>query len=296
MGVEKRMSGEVQRVSLKGWSGMNLAADIGGDTRGQAVILLHGGGQTRHSWRGTMTALMASGYYVVSYDARGHGESDWAVDGDYSFDAMRDDLLAVIGTMPGPAILIGASMGGSTALIAIGESDATIARALVLVDIVPRADRDGVERVRAFMRANPDGFETLGAASAAVALYNPARQRPASPEGLSKNLRRSPDGRLRWHWDPRVFWGTPPVDLDELALRTTNASRLVRAPVLLVCGSTSDVVRREGAEDLLELIPQLRIVTVDNAGHMVAGDANDAFNAGIFNFLTDLGSLSGDDS
>jgi pimeloyl-ACP methyl ester carboxylesterase len=73
-----------------------------------------------------MTALIALGFHVVGYDTREHGESDWAVDGDYSFDAMRDDLLAVIGTTPGRPVLIGASMGGSTALIAIGESDATI--------------------------------------------------------------------------------------------------------------------------------------------------------------------------
>src|SRR5882757_10873228 len=96
--------------------GLSVAADVGGDPSHPAVILLHGGGQTRHSWAGTMRELLAQGYHVINLDARGHGNSDWAKDGDYGLKALAADLRAVIGTLSSKPVLVGASMGGATGL------------------------------------------------------------------------------------------------------------------------------------------------------------------------------------
>lgn len=75
------------------------------------VLLLHGGGQTRHSWRNTGRNLAADGWSAIAVDARGHGDSQWAPDGDYGIDALVADLTAIIGELGEKPVLVGASMG-----------------------------------------------------------------------------------------------------------------------------------------------------------------------------------------
>ena len=275
-------------TTLRGWNGLPLAADIDGAEGNPTVILLHGGGQTRHAWAGASRKLVTQGYRAISYDARGHGGSGWAEDGNYSTDALVADLKAIIATLPEPPALVGASMGGITSLTAIGESPAGLATALVLVDVAPTIERKGVEAIRRFMTANPGGFETLEQAADAVAAYNPSRPRPKSPAGLMKNLRQGEDGRYYWHWDPRIIAGSQEEHvayLDAYETRMSGAARNVTVPTLLVRGSQSDVVSPEGARRLQELIPQAEIADISGAGHMVAGDRNDAFNEAVIGFL-----------
>jgi pimeloyl-ACP methyl ester carboxylesterase len=264
--------------------GLTLVGDVGGDPTAPPVILLHGGGQTRHSWARAMRELVAHGYHVLNLDARGHGDSDWSPSADYSFPTMAADLRAVIATLPRPPALVGASMGGATALLAVGTSAAPISPALVLVDIVPSIDPQGADRIGTFMRARPDGFATLEEAMDAVAAYNPHRPRPRDPSGLMKNLRWR-DGRLHWHWDPKfathIGRSEPPRFADPLH----RAAEAVRIPTLLVRGLRSDIVSDAGVAELRTHLPQLEVLDVAGAGHMVAGDKNDAFNAGVLAFL-----------
>ena len=81
---------------FRGATGLAIAADVGGDPSGPPVILLHGGGQTRHSWGTAFRALAAVGFHVINLDARGHGDSAWAPDGDYTLPALAADLQAVV--------------------------------------------------------------------------------------------------------------------------------------------------------------------------------------------------------
>lgn len=266
---------------------MTLAGDVGGPVGAPPVILLHGGGQTRYSWAKAMHELVAKGYFVVNLDARGHGDSDWSPGGNYRISDMAADLRAVIATLPAPhkPALVGASMGGMTALWAVGNSEEPIAAALVLVDIVPKVERDGAMRIGAFMRARPEGFATLDEAVDAVAAYNPHRPRPTDPSGLMRNLRLR-DGRLHWHWDPKFVTQTfqnaePPTAKNALQ----RAADAVRIPMLLVRGLRSDLVSDAGVADLREHVPQLEVLDISGAGHMVAGDKNDAFNDGVAAFL-----------
>jgi pimeloyl-ACP methyl ester carboxylesterase len=265
--------------------GVNLAADAAGDSQAPAVILLHGGGQTRHSWDGAMRAMLARGYRVINVDARGHGDSDWSKDGNYSLNVLADDLRRIIDSLPSPPALVGASMGGMTALLAVAREPRAIAKALVLVDIVPQVEPEGVARIVKFFRGNPSGFATLEEAAAAVSAYNPHRPRPRDISGLMKNLRRRADGRLYWHWDPIFFNGEkslePPLNAGERFLRY----RHVQLPVLLVRGLRSDLISGAGVEAFRRDVPQLEVFDVEGAGHMVVGDRNDVFNAGILNFL-----------
>ena len=280
---------------LSGRDGLGLAADVGGPEDGPPVILWHGGGQTRHAWRNTLDDIAARGWRVYSVDLRGHGESDWDEEGDYSFDAFAADVRAVAETMPSPPVLIGASLGGIASLAAIGEADdaARVARALVLVDVAPRIEQDGVRRIGDFMTGNLDGFESLDEVADVIAAYNPHRPRPTDLSGLKKNLRQRDDGTWVWHWDPRFVSGRF-GSTDETRTSMVQPDRLERAarkltlPVLLVRGRMSDLLSEEGVRQLQALVPHAEVADVAGAGHMVAGDRNDLFTASVLDFLDRL--------
>ena len=272
-------------VDFPGGAG-RLAGDRwvpGGPSRG-VVLLLHGGGQTRHSWREAGPVLAAAGWTAVAIDFRGHGDSDRAADGRYNVDAMAEDVLRVIDALGEPPVIIGASLGGLTGLVIAGEHPDAL-RALVLVDAVPKIESDGSRRVIEFMRSASDGFGSLEEAAEAVRAYQPHRVRPVNPDGLRKNVRLADDGRWYWHWDPQMMQAPDPAALDQLAARTSVAASTVTVPVLLVRGQLSDVVSADGAADLLATIPQARYTDVAGTGHMVAGDDNSVFLERVAEFL-----------
>jgi len=265
--------------------GLKICGDVGGTAGAPVVALMHGGGQTRRSWHAAAREFAAAGYCVVNLDARGHGESDWALDGRYSLDVLAADVGAVLDVLPGRVALVGASMGGVTALHLAASPGSRRIAAVVMVDIVPRVEQPGSDRIRAFMRANPDGFATLEEAIDAVAAFYPHRPRPDDPSGLRTNLRRRADGRLYWHWDPRLIDGPYPLEPPAFSDPLLEASRGVRIPVMLVRGLRSDIVSDAGVAEFRGVIPHLEVCEISQAGHMVAGDRNDAFNAGVLGFL-----------
>lgn len=278
-----------QAIDFRADDGVRIRGEAWGPEAAPAVLLLHGGGQTRHAWSGTGRRLGDAGWSAISLDARGHGESDWAPDADYSPDRLAADLLAIARSFARPPAVVGASLGGMTALLAAGEIDPTLASALVLVDITPRLEPGGVTRIVDFMSARPDGFASLEEAADAIAAYREHRQRPKDLSGLAKNLRRGDDGRYRWHWDPAFLAGrrrgkTVVPDQD----RYVRAARRLRVPTLLVRGKQSDVVSQQGVNEFLEAVPHARFVDVREAGHMVAGDRNDAFTAAVVAFLREV--------
>lgn len=263
--------------------GLKIAGDSWGDPSGPLVLLLHGGGQTRHAWGGTGARLGQAGYYAIAFDARGHGDSDWSPNGDYSQDAMIGDLATVLAnTEMHGAVIVGASMGGATGLAAVGENRVD-ASALILVDIVPSTEAAGVARIQAFMNQRPEGFDSLDEVADAISRYRPERPRPRTLDGLAKNVRIGQDGKYRWHWDPRFM----AHQSDRLIRRQRLAAsaRRITVPTLLVRGGSSDVVSEAGVQEFLELCQHAEYVNVNAAGHMVAGDRNDAFGEAALDFL-----------
>jgi pimeloyl-ACP methyl ester carboxylesterase len=280
---------------FRGYHDLGLVGDEYGTPGHPPILLLHGGGQTRHAWGGTAEVLAGSGHHVISLDARGHGDSDWAPGGDYSFDAMIGDVVAVADELAaedgGSPVFVGASMGGIISLLTLGEKH-TRGRALVLVDVATRMEETGVDKILSFMRGSPDGFATLEDAADAVAAYQPHRPRPRDLTGLRKNLRQR-DGRWFWHWDPEFInpdGKTPRRARDPD--RLDAAARSLDLPALLVRGRMSDVLSMEGAQVFLDLAPDARLVDVAEAHHMVAGDRNDIFTSAVVDFLADVESGS----
>ena len=280
-------SSQPETVRLAG-AGLGLAADVYGPPGALPVLLLHGGGQTRHAWGSAATAFAAAGRRAYSIDLRGHGNSDWSADGTYGLDRFAADVETVsLGLYARPA-LVGASLGGLAALIAVGESEQPVATALVLVDVTPRVETAGREKIGAFMRSGMRGFESLDEAADTIADYLPHRPRPTDLSGLRKNLRLRGDGRWYWHWDPRFIANVEGVDGQEGEVRhdrLCDAARNVQIPTLLVRGRMSDIVSDEGIRELQSLIPHLEVADVAGAGHMVAGDKNDAFNQAVIEFI-----------
>ncbi|MCB1756186.1 MAG: alpha/beta fold hydrolase [Gammaproteobacteria bacterium] len=257
------------------------------------ALLVHGGGQTRHSWGGTARKLAENGWTAIIVDQRGHGDSDWHADGEYEFTAFANDLSAIaeqirqrFGSAP---VSIGASLGGIASMLAQGETDKVVLSALVLVDITPRIKQEGVEKILGFMSKNAEqGFASLEEAADAISAYLPHRPRPKNLNGLAKNLRKHEDGRYRWHWDPRFISQKDPASADawqERERRLSKAAAGLHIPVLLVRGQQSELVEKSEVDEFLKLVPHASYTDVSDAGHMIAGDKNDVFTDAVLGFL-----------
>lgn len=267
-------------------AGLELAASRHGADAATRVLFAHGFGQTRRAWAASATGLARHGYGSLSYDARGHGGSDRnPLDLPYSGHQFTDDLIVVAGELPQPPVLVAASMGGLFGLLAEARWPGLF-RALVLVDITPRWEAAGLERILAFMTAFPDGFASLDAAADAIAAYLPGRARKTGA-ALREVLRQQDDGRWHWHWDRRL--------VDELARDAQRhqddlamAARASACPMLLVSGGRSDLVSARTVEDFLVLAPHARHVQLADATHMLAGEDNDRFTATLLEYLGEL--------
>lgn len=297
--------------------GVQLAATSFGKARNPAVILMHGAGQTRYSWRNAGQYLAEAGWHAVTVDTRGHGDSDWAADGNYSVDTLVADLLAVVRHFADASevkpVLVGASLGGICGMLAQGEAASEIFRSMVLVDITPRIDNDGVARIIEFMSRYQSGFASVEEAAVAVGAYQSHRHRDASSSdsnpldtiraesnqtdinkaespratnanGLKKNLRLADDGRYYWHWDPRLMQHIGTID-EHFYLRQRHAAANLTLPVLLIRGQQSEIVSRESVEEFLHLVPHAKFQDIADAAHMVAGDSNDIFAQSVLKFI-----------
>lgn len=264
--------------------GLRIAGDSWGDPSGPLVVLLHGGGQTRHAWRATARNLGAAGYHAVAPDLRGHGDSDWAPDADYAQESFARDLRALVQALGQPRpILVGASLGAASALMAVGDG-LVDAGALVMVDFVPSTAPEGFERTKSFMASNLDGFASLEEVADAITAFRGGGERPADLSGLAKVVRLGPDGRYHWHWDRRQL-DCRIREYPTRHLRLGECARRVRVPTLLLRGAHSDVVTEAGARELLQMCPQAELIDIAGVGHMIAGDRNDSFGRAAGPFL-----------
>jgi pimeloyl-ACP methyl ester carboxylesterase len=240
----------------------------------------------RQAWGSTAGALAAAGWRAITLDLRGHGDSGWAHNGDYSFTTFAADCIAVCDQLERPPVLVGASLGGVAAILAEGNSDRVVSSGLVIVDITHQSNSAGIQRIKDFMISGLGGFATLEDAAEAIASYTPHRERAVNPAGLRKVLRLGADGRWHWHWDPRFMdRGRSEVPGPEFQGLFEAALAHVRVPTLLVRGKLSDVVTEEGVKDFLAKVPHAKLADVSGAAHMVAGDQNDVFSNAVIEFL-----------
>lgn len=273
--------GELRR--LQG-DGVILALEAWGDPGAPTVILLHGGGQSRSAWRGTAKRVAEHGYHCVPLDLRGHGDSDWAPDGDYGFDRHIADMAAVISALGAPATLIGASLGGHVSLLT-AAAHPDLVRAVVLADVTPWLDETVADDLRGAMRAAGTGFADLAEAAASLEHIGGASRPPS--ERLRAHLVTRADGRLYWRWDPRaiedrfVRHAGPGGLFERAALRS-------KVPVMVMRAEHSTITTPDQVAHFARVVPWLRAVEIPGIGHMLTGDSNRAYTGPILDFLDDI--------
>ncbi len=286
---------EPNRTDLRG-SSVRLAADRWGDDRQPPVVFLHGAGQSRRAWDEAARSVASAGWHALTVDHRGHGDSEWPVEADYDWNDFADDVDAIVNSFDTPPVVVGASLGGMSALLAQARTDTQLYRALVLVDVTPRMELGGIQRIVGFMAAYPEGFASLDQASEVIASFT-GRPKPTGTDGLRQVLREDSNGRWQWHWDVRFLQGRAEEVLEaEAGSERTHAirgllltgARRIRVPALVVRGAQSDLVSPEAAQEFVDAVPGARYVDVANAGHMVAGDQNDRFTDAVLDFLNGL--------
>lgn len=260
------------RITLPG-DGLDMVADAYGDPAAPPVCFFHGGGQSRRSWTGSARRVAQAGYYGLTFDLRGHGDSGWATDGDYLLDAYGRDVEAIVRAMDRPIVLVGASRGGQSALVG-GSRHADLVRLIMLADVAPYMVDTGVEDIRGFFRASDTGFASIEEAADALHVHL-GQPRLPDVSGLAKSMREE-DGRLFWHWDPRTTASEflhPPSEGESLIA----AARRAKSPLVLVKAELSEIVSDESVRQFRALASQLVVEIAHGVGHMFTGDHNDAF-------------------
>lgn len=266
--------------------GENIAASIWGSKKDPLVIFLHGGGQTRFAWAEAGEKIAQHGFYVIAYDLRGHGDSFWSKQGDYTIHAHRKDLISIIRSVGKPANLVGASLGGMTSLSLAGDNeDSKLCKSLTMVDIGIYPDQEGSDKIVSFMQSASGGFASLEEAAQYISDFLPHRKKPKDLSGLNKNLRKKEDGRFYWHWDPKFLQGRKGADIEKYFGYLEGAAKELKIPVLLIRGALSDVLTEKDKNFFLNTVAHAEFREIAEAAHMVAGDKNDIFAEAVEEFL-----------
>jgi pimeloyl-ACP methyl ester carboxylesterase len=252
-----------------------------GDPEAPPIVLLHGGNQSCHSWD-LVSLHLSDRYHVFALDQRGHGDTEWSRELDYSMEAMSSDVLAFLDfeEIDDP-IVFGHSMGGRVTLGVLLE-DPGAARAVVLVDVGPELSPAGVKVVADFVVHNVE-FDDLDVFLDAVAQYDKFRTREHIARTVKYNLLQRVDGTYVSKVDHRRAAGGPATHV-----RVDDFTG-VGVPILLVRGGESEVLLADAAQRFVDSLPNGRLVTVPNVGHNVHGGNTPGFLEAVNAFLADLG-------
>ncbi|MBI2766353.1 MAG: alpha/beta hydrolase [Chloroflexi bacterium] len=258
-----------------------------GEGQAPAVLMLHGFGVSGHMFD-EFGQRMSERFHLIALDQRGHGDSDWSPEGDYSRDAFvadADAFAEAIGL--DRFILVGHSMGGLNA-VAYTAAHPEKVRALVLVDVGPEAAKEGVDNILRFTQG-PDELEFDEFVEMAHR-FNQRRTIENIRERMSHRLRQMENGKWTWKFDRRFRQKDSPI---RVGSDLTNDEvwalyRSISVPTLLVRGAESDVLTQDTAERAAREMQRARLVVVPGAGHSVPGDNPDDFTSAVREFLDDL--------
>lgn len=278
-------------LRLPGLDGLQLSATAYGACDALPVVLMGGMGQTRHAWTRAAIQVAASGWRAITLDYRGHGDSDWSDQGDYTLPTLGREILTAVSSLGRPVVLVGASLGGKIALQAAGTGGPDLVCALVMVDTVPRTEPAGVAIVTQVLKPPKDGFESPDAAAAELARIRGVPVEPGAGARLMRNMRRDAGGRWRWHWDPAYASKDQGNGFPACVPLLESTAAKLRVPALLSRGELSPVVGDAGVNALRALIPQLEVEVIPGASHMIVGDQNDLFADALVRFLTRMSDM-----
>ena len=251
------------------------------------MLLLHGFAQTCHSWDFVALSL-CDRFRVIVLDQRGHGDSEWAPDGDYSPETQQQDIDGVVEALGLEGlVLMGLSMGGRNSFTYAASHPERI-KALVVVDAAPQNQRAGTDNIRRFVQQE-DELDSIDDFVERVRSYNPRRPAEQIRGSILHNLKQLPNGKWTWKYDKLLRsegrrMGSDPA----VAERLWGYIESLRCPTLVVRGGASDVIAMDTAEAMRRRIPKGSLATVEGAGHLVMGDNPTGFEKAVTEFLAGL--------
>ena len=258
-----------------------------GSAANPPMLLLHGFAQTCHSW--DFVALgFSDDYRVIVLDQRGHGDSDWAADGDYSPETQQNDISAIVREIGlEDFTLMGLSMGGRNSFTYAANNPDRV-RALVIVDAGPQNMQQGTQNIRNFVQQD-DELDSVDAFVERVLKYNPRRPPEQIRGSIMHNLKQLPNGKWTWKYDKRLRRPGRRMGSDpETEKRLWGYLEALQCPTLLVRGGASDIIAMDTAEKMHAVIPNSQMATIDGAGHLVMGDSPAGFQRVVTEFLAGL--------
>ena len=258
-----------------------------GSAANPPMLLLHGFAQTCHSW--DFVALgFSDDYRVIVLDQRGHGDSDWAADGDYSPETQQNDISAVVNEIGlEDFTLMGLSMGGRNSFTYAANNPDRV-RALVIVDAGPQNMQQGTQNIRNFVQQD-DELDSVDAFVERVLKYNPRRAPEQIRGSIMHNLKQLPNGKWTWKYDKRLRRPGRRMGSDpETEKRLWGYLEALQCPTLLVRGGASDIIAMDTAEKMRNVIPNSQMATIEGAGHLVMGDSPAGFQRAVTEFLAGL--------
>lgn len=252
------------------------------------MLLLHGFAQTCHSWDFVALAF-CDRYHVVALDQRGHGDSDWSESGDYSPETQQEDIAGVVSAIGlRDFVLMGLSMGGRNSFTYAATHPEEV-RALVVVDAGPQNMRTGSQKIRNFVQQE-DELDSIEDFVQRVLQYNPLRDPVQVRGSILHNLKQLPSGKWTWKYDKRFrqpggrrFQQDP-----QMTERLWGYMESLACPTLVVRGAESDIIALDTADGMHKRIPDGRMATVENAGHLVMGDNPSGFERAVTEFISEI--------
>ena len=247
------------------------------------IVFLHGGGLNAHTWD-LVCASLRRERHCLALDQRGHGESEWSPEMDYSTESQVGDLDAFVERLGlGRFVLVGMSLGGVNALAWAGRHSRRLDR-LVVIDVGPEIRTEGVRKIQAFT-SDAKPLDSLDEFIDKAMSFNPRRNRELLRRSLLHNLRRMPDGRFMWKYDQRHRGKVDPAAYERRRELLWSAVDGIECPTLVVRGAQSDVFHDEDAERLAKRLKTGRWVRIEGAGHTVQGDNPAALLVALREFL-----------
>jgi len=260
-----------------------IAYDVSGE--GPLVVLAHGIGDSRQSYRFLAPALAAAGYRVANVDVRGCGDSSLGWDG-YSRTDIAGDLLAVVRDLDGPAVIIGQSISGGAATIAAATAPDLITGAIELAPFTRKQSIDlgGLVRAKRYRAGYTQMAQVMIGGSLSSWKKYLDLAMPVKPADWDGELARI-EAKLSEPGRMKVLQAMTKSNPGDAGAQLAN----VECPVLVIEGSADPDwadPRAEGERILADLPPGLgELVVIEGAGHYPQAQTPDEVLAPVLPFL-----------
>jgi 3-oxoadipate enol-lactonase len=260
-------------------NGINSYYSVIGKAKSAPMVLIHGFPFSSEMWKLQMQAMQDQNMRIITYDLRGHGQSEIG-DGQYSIELYVDDLIALLDNLRiTKTILSGFSMGGYIALRAI-ERNPERFNALVLCDTMSAADSNEakIRRANSIKQIKKDGVGQF-AEGFLKAVFAP--ETFDSKPDIIDEIR-------------RIILSNSPIGICGALLAmagrtdTTEALSKISVPTLILVGEQDAVTPPTAAKILHEKIPNSKLHVIEHAGHMSNLENPIKFNEHLTRFLHEV--------